>query len=104
MAPAPVTAFFVPGASPGDQTERAYDELRSYAEARTGRSAQRARIFALSCRRDGADSTAYVGQADPCGGLTVHAIFATSDGYTIVWRDGHADVTRRQTYEAIEFD
>ena len=99
-----MTRFFVPGASPGTETVRVYDELRRYAEAQTGTPTRATRICALNCRRGGADSKTRVGEPDPCGGGTVDAIFATRDGYTIVWRDGHAEVTRRQTYEAIEFD
>lgn len=99
-----MTQFFVPGAAPGNQAQRAYDELRTYAEARTGRAVREKRIFSLSARRDGGDSETRVGEVDPCGGGTVHAIFATSGGYTIVWRGGHSEVTKSQTYEAVEFD
>jgi hypothetical protein len=99
-----MTAFFVPGAEPGEQTTRAYDELRGYAESRTGRLARRDLIFALNCRRAGADSETRVGEPDPCGGSIVLAIFAGRDGYMVVWHGGHANVSRRETYEAILFD
>lgn len=99
-----MASLFVPGATPGPPTQRAYDELRGYAEARTGRVPRGDAIFALSCRRDGADSDTRVGEPDPCNGQIVLAIFANREGYTIVWRGGHHDVSRRATYEAILFD
>lgn len=99
-----MTRFFVPGSPPGRHSERAYDELRSYAEARSGLPVRATRILALVCRRDGSDSESRVGETDPCGGGTVHAIFATSSGYTIIWEGGYANVGRRQIYEAIPFD
>ena len=96
--------FFVPGATPGEATQQAYGELRTYAEARTGHMARRDHIYALSCRRSGMDSETRVGEPDPYSGQMVLAIFATRDAYTIVWRSGHVDVRRRQTYAAIPFD
>jgi hypothetical protein len=99
-----MTAFFVPGAAPGTPTQRAYEELRCYAEGRTGHSTRHESIFGLSFRRDGADSETRVGEPDPYRGQTVLAIFASRDGYTIVWQDGHASVPRKQCYEAIPFD
>lgn len=95
--------FFVPGARPGAETDRAYAELRARTEQRTGQAIRTNRIYALSCRRDGADSQTSVGERDPCVGRTVHAIFKTNDGYTVVWDGGHADLSRRQIYEAIPF-
>ena len=99
-----MTRLFVPGASPGAQTRQAHDELRRYAEARTGRSTRPTGVYAVNCRRDGADSATRVGERDPCGGEIVRAIFATSHGHTIVWRGGLIEVSKRQTYDAIEFD
>lgn len=99
-----MTSFFVPGADPGPATEQVYEELRGYAEACSGRLARRELIFALSYRHGGADTQMRVGEPDPSGGRTVLAIFASQDGYTIVWRGGHANVGRRETYEAIPFD
>jgi hypothetical protein len=99
-----MVSLFVPGATPGAPTQRAYDELRGYAEARTGQMARGDAIFALSCRRGGTDSDTRVGEPDPCTGHIVLAIFASRDGYTIVWRGGHDNVSRRATYEAILFD
>ena len=99
-----MTAFFVPDAAPGTPTQRAYEDLRGYAERRTGRPVRREPIFALSCRLDGTDSETRVGGPGPHRGQTVLAIFAGRDGYIIVWRGGHTSVTRRQTYAAIPFD
>jgi hypothetical protein len=99
-----VTSFFVPGAAPGRPTQQAYDELRGYAETCSGQLARRDLIFSLSFRRGGADTETCVGGPDPDGGRTVLAIFAGHDGYTIVWRGGHASVGRKETYEAIPFD
>src|SRR5581483_3388332 len=99
-----MTAFFVPGASPGADTDRVYGELRARTEHRTGRRIRPTRIYALNSRREGADSEARVGERDPCSGEPVHAIFATNDGYTIMWSGGHADLSKRQIYEAIPFD
>jgi hypothetical protein len=99
-----MTAFFVPGTAPGGHAERAYDELRAGAQARTARRIRATRIHAVSCRRGGTDSSLRVGECDPSGGGTVHAIFATSDGYTVVCGEGYVDLSRRQIYEAIPFD
>ena len=99
-----MTAFFVPGEIPGVPTQRAYDELRGYAEACSGRCARRDMIFALSHRHGGADTETRVGEPDPDGGRTVLAIFAGHDGYTVVWQGGHTSVGRKETYEAIPFD
>jgi hypothetical protein len=99
-----MSGFFVPGASPGPDTERAYGELRTYAQGKTARSIRATRIEAVSCRRGGTDSELRVGERDPYGGGTVHAIFATSDGCTVVHDDGYVGLTRRQIYEAIPFD
>jgi hypothetical protein len=99
-----MTTFFVPGEAPGPPTQRAYDELRGYAEACSGQLARPDLIFSLSFRRGGADTETRVGEPDPDGGGMVLAIFASHDGYTIVWRGGHASVGRKETYEAIPFD
>jgi hypothetical protein len=99
-----VTSFFVPGATPGKATRQAYDDLRGYVESRTGRMTRGDVIFALSCRRAGEDSEARVGELDPYSREIVLAIFASREWYTIVWNGGHADVSRRQAYEAIPFD
>jgi hypothetical protein len=99
-----MTAFFVPGARPGTDTDRAYAELRAHTERRTGKITRATRIYALNSRRDGADSETRVGERDPCNGKTVHAIFATTVGYTVIWDGGHADLSTRQIYEAIPFD
>lgn len=99
-----MTGFFVPGALPGQETERAYGVLRASAQAQTACTIRSTRIEALTCRRGGTDSQLRVGERDPSGGGTVRAIFATRDGYTVVCEDGYVDLTKRQTYEAIPFD
>jgi hypothetical protein len=99
-----MTRFFVPGAPSDVQAERAYGDLRAYAEARAGRPTRATRIQALICRREGGDSETRVGERDPCGGGTVHAIFATTEGYTVIWEGGYANLSRRQIYAAIPFD
>lgn len=99
-----MTPFFFPGARPGTDTDRAYDELRAHTEKRTGRVTRATRIYALTSRRDGADSETRVGERDPSTGETVHAIFATSDGCTVIWEGGHVDLSKRQIYEAIPFE
>jgi hypothetical protein len=99
-----MTAFFVPGARSGVHAVRAHDELRRLTEERTGRVTRRTRICALTSRRQGADSETRVGADDPCTGEQVQAIFATTEGYTVVWDGGHVDLTKRQVYEAIQFD
>ena len=99
-----MTAFFVPGTSPGTQAESTYDELRAGAQARTERPIRATRIHAVTCRLGGTDSSLCVGESDPTGGGTVHAIFATSDGYTVARGEGYVHLTRRQIYEAIPFD
>lgn len=99
-----MTAFFVPGTVPGTAARDAYDELKGFAESRTGTASRPSEIYALHCRRSGGDSQTRVGEQDPCTGNTVRAIFATREGYTIVWDGGHDTVSRKQTYEAVEFD
>jgi hypothetical protein len=99
-----MTAFFVPNTPLGEQTERAYEDLRQYAQLTAGSPARARRIFALSCRRGGTDSETRVGDDDPFGGKTVYAIFDVGEGYAIVWRGGHTIVTKRQTYAAQEFE
>jgi hypothetical protein len=99
-----MTAFFLPGASPGADEDRSYGELRADTEKRIGRHIRATRIYSVDARREGADCEARVGECDPCSGETVRAIFATTDGYTVIWEGGHADLSRRQTYEAIPFD
>ena len=58
----------------------------------------------LSCRSGGADYETRVGGDGPSGANTVHAIFDIGEGYAILWRSGHAIVTKRPTYEAVELD
>jgi hypothetical protein len=99
-----MTAFFVPDTPAGEQSDRAYEDLRQYAEFTAGRPARPSRIFSLTCRREGNDCQSRVGDVDPEGGAKVHAIFDTGKEYLIVWRGGHALVTKRHTYEAVEFD
>ena len=99
-----MTLFFLPGALPGTETDRVYDELRARTERRTGRVTRATRIYALNSRRDGADSNTRVGESDPCTGQTVRAIFATKEGYTVIWEGGHVDLSKRQIYEAIPFE
>jgi hypothetical protein len=99
-----MTAFFVPGAKPGEPTRRAYEQLRADAAGRIGRQPRADLIYSLLCRRTGADCETRVGEPDPCDGHTVLAIFATRDGYDVVWEGGHAVVDRHQAYEAVPFD
>ena len=99
-----MTAFFIPGTPSGQQTDRAYEDLRRDAQLTAGRPTRPTRIFSLSCRRGGADCETRVGGQAPSGANTVHAIFDIGEGYAILWRGGHAIVTKRQTYEAVEFD
>jgi hypothetical protein len=99
-----MTPLFVPGVAAGDATRQAHDALRGYVEASSGHMTRDDVIFALRCRRAGEDSEARVGELDPYARQIVLAIFASRDGYSIVWDGGYADVTRRQTYQAIPFD
>ena len=99
-----VTSFFLPGLLPGVEPDRAYAALRADAEQRIGRGIRATRIYALSARREGTDSETRVGEADPCTGATVRAIFATYVGYTVISDCGNVDLTTRQVYEAVPFD
>jgi hypothetical protein len=98
-----VTAFFVPYTPGGEQSERAYEDLRHHAEVDAGRPPRSSRIYKLSCRRGGADRETCVGEEDLAGG-TIYAIFDFGDCYAIYVQGGHEIVTRRQTYAAVEFD
>ena len=100
-----MTPFFLPGISPGADTDRAYAVLRAGTEIRTGLTTSPTRIYSLSCRREGSDSETRVGERDPCMGQTVHAIFKTNEGYTVICGGGrHVDLRKRQIYAAIAFD
>jgi hypothetical protein len=99
-----MTHFFLPGSLPGADLDRAYAELRADTEKLTGHLTRETRIYSLSSRRDGADSETRVGECDPCTGATVHAIFATTEGYTVISERGHTNLSKRQVYEAIPFD
>lgn len=99
-----MSTFFLPGTPRGTDVDRAYAELRTRTEELTGRGIRPIRIHSLRSRRDGTDSVTSVGEPDPCSGQTVRAIFATYDGYTVIWDGGHADLRKRQIYEAIPFD
>jgi hypothetical protein len=99
-----VTAFFVPGAPPGDQTERAYEDLRRHAEITSGRPPRSRRIYKLICRRGGSDCETCVGEHDPVGDGTVHAIFEIGDAYAVYARGGCQSISKRQTYTVIEFE
>lgn len=98
-----MSALFVPGSRPGAESARVHAELRTSTEARMGCATRAGVIYALDCRREGADSQTRVGDPDPCTGETVHAIFATRDGYTVIWEGGYADLPRRQVYGEILF-
>jgi hypothetical protein len=98
-----MTPFFVPGASAGEQADRAYEDLRDRAELDAGRAPRSRRIYMLSCRRGGTDCETCVGEHD-LGAGPVHAIFDFGDGYAIYGPGGHEMVTKRQTYAVIEFD
>jgi hypothetical protein len=89
---------------PGVEQDRAYAELRAAVEERMGRGIRATRIYSLSARREGTDSEIRVGEADPCSGATVQAIFATHQGYTVIWDQGNIDLTTRQVYEAVPFE
>ena len=99
-----MTRFFIPDTPAGRATDLAYEDLRRHAQGTVGRSARARRIYSLTCRREGVDCETRVGLADPYGGTIVDAIFDVGDGYAVICRGGHAVVTKRQTYEVVEFD
>jgi hypothetical protein len=98
-----MTAFFVPGTAVGEQSDRAYEDLRDRAELDAGRAPRSRRIYKLSCRRGGADCETCVGEHDLTGEM-VRAIFDVGDRYAIYAAGGHEIVTKRQTYAVVEFD
>ncbi len=99
-----MTSFFLPGMLPGVEQDRAYAALRAAAEERIGCGIRATRIYSISARREGTDSETRVGEADPCSGATVWAIFAMQQGYTVIWDNGNADLSTRQVYEAVPFE
>lgn len=99
-----MTPFFLPGTRAGVDSARAYAELRAHTEERIGRSIRATRIYSVDARRDGADTETRVGERDPCTGETVRAIFATTEGYTVICGRDHVDLSKRQIYQAIPFD
>jgi hypothetical protein len=98
-----MTRFFIPDTPPGQQSDRAYEDMRRHAELASGRPPRSRRIYKLSCRRGGADQETCVGQEDVSGG-TVYAIFDIGDRYAVYVPGGHEIVTKRQTYAVVEFD
>jgi hypothetical protein len=100
----PMTAFFVPDTPVGEQTRRAYEDLRRHVELTVGQPPRSPRIFKLSCRRGGADRETVVGAHGWAGPEVVHAIFDIGDGYVVLWRGGHEVLSKRQTYSTVEFD
>ena len=99
-----MTPFFVPGARAGVDTDRTYGELRAHAEQQPGTTVRATRIYALNARRDGADCETRVGSRIRVPGETVQAIFATAEGYTVIFEGRRIDLSKRQIYEAIPFD
>jgi hypothetical protein len=98
-----MTGFFVPDTPAGEQSDRAYEDMRARAEHDAGRAPRSRRIYKLSCRRGGADRETCVGEQDLAGG-TVYAIFDIGDRYVVYVPGGHEIVTKRQTYAVTEFD
>lgn len=98
-----MTAFFVPDTPAGEQSDRAYEDMRHHAEVDSGRAPRSRRIYKLSCRRGGADCEAKVGDAEIFGGI-VHAIFDVGDRYVVYLPGGHETVAKRSTYAVVEFD
>ena len=99
-----MTPFFLPGSRADADVDRAWAELRATIEEQLGRPIRGTRIYSVDARREGADSETRVGECDPCTGETVRAIFATTEGYTVVWESGHVDLRKRQIYAATPFD
>lgn len=98
-----MTSFFVPNTPVGEQSDRAYEDMRRQAEVDGGRPPRSRRIYKLSCRRGGADRETCVGKEDLAGG-TVYAIFDMGDRYAVYVPGGCEIVTKRQTYAVIDFD
>jgi hypothetical protein len=98
-----MTSFFVPDTPVGEQSDRAYADLRRHAEFDAGRPPRERRIYKLSCRRGGSDSETCVGEPDVSGG-TVHAIFDMGDRYAVYMPGGHQIITKRQTYAVTDVD
>ena len=98
-----MTGFFVPDTPAGEQSDRAYEDMRRRAEIQAGMAPRSLRIYKLSCRRGGADRETCVGEQDVAGG-TIYAIFDVGDRYVVYLRGRHEIVTKRQTYAVTEFD
>jgi hypothetical protein len=108
-----LTAFFIPGMEADVAgSERFYADLRETAEAGAGTVAHKRRILSIACRRQGADCTIEVGDAEPVDGRVVVAIFQLGrDGFTIHCRDSDEssglrtiEISRRTVYAVKEFD
>jgi hypothetical protein len=69
-----VTAFFIPGCSPGTEAERVYAQIVAAAAATAEHPPRSERIFRIAFRHGGADLEAEVGRPDPVEGWTVVAI------------------------------
>jgi hypothetical protein len=104
-----VTAFFLPGTtSGGKRSEAAYRELRERSQVIAGCAPRPARIFQLSYRVHGHDSTIEVGRPLVDGGDVVLAILdhGHQEGFVV---HTSASVTctplrvKRPVYSTIEF-
>jgi len=108
-----LTSFFIPGLeTDAGAAERAYDDLRTEAESRSGSVAHKRRIFRVACRRQGADCTIGVGDSEAVDGRTVIAIFQLGrNAYMIHCRDpddpstlSTVEISRRTVYAVTDFD
>lgn len=108
-----MTAFFIPGLETDvDRAERLYGDLRSDAEASSGGVAHKRRIFRLACRRQGADCTIEVGDAEMMEGRLVIAILQFGRETFTIHRCDPTDptsldtveISRRTVYAVTDFD
>lgn len=105
-----MTAFFLPGTSPGTGVEVAYRGLRERSRILAGCPATSRRIFRLSCRLDGRDCELEVGRPLRQGGHVVVAILdhGRDEAFTVhtAAATGETGVpirVRRPVYSVTEF-
>jgi hypothetical protein len=104
-----VTAFFIPGCTPGTEAERVYAQIVAAAAVGAEHPPRPARIFRIAFRHGGEDLEAEVGRPDPVEGCTVVAILdlGRESPYLIQCRSaGDAQqqlLVRKPVYSVTEF-
>lgn len=102
--------FFIPNQPDAVEAERDYVTIRELAADRTGESPRSHRIASISCRLQGADVVAEVGQLDPLRGRLITAILDMGRAQPYLIHCGPASdpngqiLVNKPVYDVTEFD